>query len=285
MSMSGLYNVGHDVGGFAGPRPEPELFVRWVQNGIFHPRFTIHSWNDDATVNEAWMYPEVTPHIRNAIKLRYNLLPYLYTLLYRAVTQDEPMLRPTFLDHDGDERTFLPTDDFFIGESLLVANVVEQSAQSRSVYLPENGVGYYEFWTGDYHHAGQEITVPVTLASIPLFVKAGTVLPLSPGVNRSGNVAGQERILVVYPLPKGMTGETISQLYEDDGDNKDALDGNHQFTELKLLSQDDRLCLSWSRSGHFDPKLAGCRICLVNGDDRPVMLHGNKIELNALMPF
>ncbi len=96
-----FYNVGHDVGGFAGPRPDPELFVRWVQNGIFHPRFTIHSWNDDGTTNEPWMYPDVTHLVRDAIKLRYRLLPYLYTLLYRAVHEDEPMIRPTFLDHEG----------------------------------------------------------------------------------------------------------------------------------------------------------------------------------------
>ena len=78
MSLSGLFNVGHDVGGFSGDKPEPELFVRWVQNGVMHPRFTIHSWNDDQTVNEAWMYPAITPAIRSAIELRYRLLPYLY---------------------------------------------------------------------------------------------------------------------------------------------------------------------------------------------------------------
>ncbi|VTR63523.1 alpha-glucosidase 2 [Actinobacillus pleuropneumoniae] len=78
MSLSGLYNLGHDVGGFSGNKPEPELFVRWVQNGVMHPRFTIHSWNDDKTVNEPWMYPEVTHIIRDTIKLRYRLMPYLY---------------------------------------------------------------------------------------------------------------------------------------------------------------------------------------------------------------
>lgn len=75
LSMSGIFNIGHDVGGFAGPRPGPELFLRWVQNGIFHPRFTIHSWNDDATVNEPWMYPEILPHIRAALALRGQLIP------------------------------------------------------------------------------------------------------------------------------------------------------------------------------------------------------------------
>ncbi|WP_164075994.1 TIM-barrel domain-containing protein, partial [Stenotrophomonas maltophilia] len=74
MSLSGLYNLGHDVGGFSGDKPDAELLVRWVQNGVMHPRFTIHSWNDDATVNEPWMYPAATPAVREAINLRYRLL-------------------------------------------------------------------------------------------------------------------------------------------------------------------------------------------------------------------
>ncbi|OBX35177.1 alpha-xylosidase [Halomonas elongata] len=84
LALSGISNVGHDVGGFSGPRPDPELFVRWVQNGVMHPRFTIHSWNDDGTVNEPWMYPEVLDAVRDAIRLRYRLLPYLYTVAWRA---------------------------------------------------------------------------------------------------------------------------------------------------------------------------------------------------------
>lgn len=138
MSLSGLFNVGHDVGGFSGDKPDPELFVRWVQNGVMHPRFTIHSWNDDQTVNEARMYPEVTPAIRSAIELRYRLLPYLYTLLWQAHADDEPMLRPTFLDHEHDAQTFAECDDFLLGRDLLVASVVEPGARQRRVWLPAN---------------------------------------------------------------------------------------------------------------------------------------------------
>ncbi|MEG2041303.1 MAG: glycoside hydrolase family 31 protein, partial [Hafnia sp.] len=91
------------------------------QNGVMHPRFTIHSWNDDHTVNEPWMYQAVTPAIRDAIVLRYRLLPYFYTLLWQASENDEPMLRPTFLDHENDAATFAETDDFMLGKDLLVA--------------------------------------------------------------------------------------------------------------------------------------------------------------------
>jgi alpha-glucosidase len=96
LALSGISNTGHDVGGFSGPAPDPELFVRWVQHGIFLPRFSIHSWNDDQTVNEPWMYPQVTPQIRRLIKLRSRLTPYLYHLLWRSHSRYEPIIRPTF---------------------------------------------------------------------------------------------------------------------------------------------------------------------------------------------
>ena len=112
LSLSGYFNTGHDVGGFAGPAPDRELLVRWVQNGVFHPRFTIHSWNTDldgtpdGTCNEPWMYPDVLPHVRAAIRLRYSLLPYLEHSLRRAVSEHEPMLRPLFLDHEHDQKAW-----------------------------------------------------------------------------------------------------------------------------------------------------------------------------------
>ncbi len=99
LALSGVSNTGHDVGGFDGPRPDAELFVRWVGFGIFMPRFSIHSWNTDRTANEPWMHPEVTPHIRDLIKFRYRLLPYLYDLMYRhrdALRDDHPPDLPRF---------------------------------------------------------------------------------------------------------------------------------------------------------------------------------------------
>ena len=105
MSLSGLFNVGHDVGGFSGDKPDAELFVRWVQNGVMHPRFTIHSWNDDRTVNEPWMYPGVTPAIRSAIELRYRLLPYFYTHAWYAggqsIVLDAPLEKLPLLVRAG----------------------------------------------------------------------------------------------------------------------------------------------------------------------------------------
>ena len=86
MSLSGMYHIGHDIGGFAGPKPDAELFLRWIQSALLLPRFTIHSWNDDHSVNEPWMHPSITAAVRDAIRLRYRLIPHLYTLLWQAAT-------------------------------------------------------------------------------------------------------------------------------------------------------------------------------------------------------
>ena len=83
LAICGVSNTGHDIGGFSGPKPDPELFLRWVQFGVFLPRFSIHSWNDDGTANEPWMYPAITPYIRDLIKFRHRLIPYLYDLLWK----------------------------------------------------------------------------------------------------------------------------------------------------------------------------------------------------------
>ena len=111
LALSGISNTGHDIGGFSGPKPEPELFLRWVQFGIFLPRFSIHSWNDDFSANEPWMYPEITPQISGLIKLRQKLIPYFYDLLWRYHDRYEPMIRPTLHDFPDDPRCFEENDD------------------------------------------------------------------------------------------------------------------------------------------------------------------------------
>jgi len=91
MSLSGMFNTGHDVGGFSGPVPGAELLVRWVQAGLIHPRFIMNSWKADGTVTTPWLHPDATPAVSRAIRLRYRLMPYLYSLYQRAAEHGEPM--------------------------------------------------------------------------------------------------------------------------------------------------------------------------------------------------
>ncbi|TPW32134.1 alpha-glucosidase [Martelella alba] len=284
LSLSGIYNVGHDVGGFSGPKPEPELFVRWVQNGIFHPRFTIHSWNDDGTANEAWMYPEVLPLIRNALKFRYRLTPYLYTLTWLATTAHEPMLRPTFLDHPQDAKTFAETDDFMIGRDLLVANVVDKGATERVVYLPENQTGWWDFWSGSYYPPGTEVTLPVTLESMPLFVRAGAVITLSEGAERAGSEADTARTLAIFPVPGDFTAESIA--FEDDGRTVDwQQDKARRVTTFGLSGTGDSLALSIACKGDFRPAYEAARVQLPAGEKRAISVNGITVGNGDMVSF
>jgi len=175
LGLCGVPNNGHDIGGFAGAAPTPELFVRWVQVGVFFPRFTIHSWNSDGTVNEPWMYPEVLPHIRTAIKLRYQLLPTLEALMEEAAATGHPIMRPLVYHFADDPRCRTESFDFMLGANLLIAPVLEEGVPAREVYLPKGAHNalWVDFYTGATYEGGQVIRVATPIDHIPVFVRAG----------------------------------------------------------------------------------------------------------------
>lgn len=272
MSLSGLYNVGHDVGGFSGDRPDPELFVRWVQNGVMHPRFTIHSWNDDHTVNEPWMYPAITPAIRSAIELRYRLLPWFYTLLWQAHADDEPMLRPTFLDHEHDAQTFEECDEFILGKDLLVASVVEPGARERTLWLPANTDGWYDFYTGNWYSGGQWITLAAPLEMLPLLVRAGAGLPMSARLAYTSPKDDTYRELKLFPL-KGC-GNSRGLLFEDDGESWGYLEGNALWLEWEMTCEANVIRLDITTRGDYQPAWRELNVSLPPDEHRTLLING-----------
>lgn len=181
MSLSGMFNIGHDVGGFAGPTPGPELFLRWVQACCLNPRMVMNSWKADGTTNVPWLHPQVTPHVAAAIRLRYTLLPYLWSLFEAATAKHQPIIRPTFYTFPDDAQCFADSDDFMLGDALLVAPVVEQGALSRNVYLPKGPAAWFDFHTGQRFEAGALYTVDAPWSTLPLFVRAGAEIPVAEG--------------------------------------------------------------------------------------------------------
>ncbi|MGE9549762.1 TIM-barrel domain-containing protein [Erwinia amylovora] len=272
MSLSGLYNVGHDVGGFSGDKPDAELFVRWVQNGVMHPRFTIHSWNDDHTVNEPWMYPAVTPAIREAIELRYRLMPYLYTLLWQAHADDEPMLRPTFLDHEHDAQTFTECDDFMLGRDLLVASVVEPGQRERSLWLPDNQAGWYDFYSGNWYSGGQQITLDAPLEKLPLLVRAGAGLPLSQHLKPVDSGLDTQRELKLFPL-KGV-GHAQGTLFEDDGESWGYRQDNALWLSWEMQCDAGEIRLTFNRRGNYQPAWKTLHVTLPQQELRRLIIDG-----------
>ncbi len=174
MSLSGMFNVGHDVGGFYGPLPDPELFLRWVQACCLNPRMVMNSWKPGGISNLPWMHPEVTTDVVRAIELRYQLMPYLWSLFERAHTHHEPIIRPSFYNFPEVEACYEDSDDFMLGSDLLVAPVVEAGARQREVFLPPlpDAAPWYAFDTGEAFASGQRHVVDAPLARLPLFCAA-----------------------------------------------------------------------------------------------------------------
>ena len=178
MSLSGMFNVGHDVGGFYGPLPDAELFLRWVQASCLNPRMVMNSWKAGNVSNLPWMHPEVKNEVVAAIQLRYTLMPYLWQLFERASSHHEPIIRPTFYDFADDAQCFEDSDDFMLGAWLLVAPVVQAGQTQREVYLPQlkAGEAWFDFETGQRFEAGKTHTVAAPLNKLPLFARQGAVI-------------------------------------------------------------------------------------------------------------
>lgn len=283
MSLSGVANQGCDIGGFYGPSPEAELMVRWIQNGIFQPRFSIHSTNTDNTVTEPWMYGDCTDYIREAIGLRYQLSPYLYSLMERAHETGLPIMEPMCSAFQKDVKCYEEGVDFMLGDSLLVANVVEKGAVSRKVYLPE-GETFYDFYTRAAYEGGRTVELPVDLGSIPLFVRSGAIIPMAE--DRLDNLKTQqaEHIRILCAADR----DGRFELYEDDGISMDYEKGGCLKTSITMTAG-ERTVLDFHQEGHYETAVKTLYLDMIHrekapywvkadGETIPHFLHRRKFE-------
>ena len=277
MSLSGMFNTGHDVGGFHGPAPDPELLVRWVQNGAFSPRFMMNSWKANGEVNTPWLHQRVLPIIRDWIRFRYRLMPYLYTLYWRAARFGEPMLRPLFYEYPGDDKTFDDSDDFLLGPNLLVASVVEPGQRQRVVYLPQGPSGWFDFWTGAAHRAGKTVIAPAPLSRIPLFVPAGAIIPTTDTTDMQKLHDEPSRALRLFP-GRGH-GSSAFTLYEDDGLTHRYRDGNSAQIAIDMDWDTRRVRVRARKTGNYALPYATLGVVLPASEARRLELVSEGISL------
>ncbi|XP_029862729.1 neutral alpha-glucosidase AB isoform X1 [Aquila chrysaetos chrysaetos] len=216
--LAGLSFCGSDVGGFF-KNPEAELLVRWYQAGAFQPFFRAHAHLDTAR-REPWLFGEENVAlIRAAIRQRYALLPFWYTAFYRSHRHGLPVMRPLWMEYPEDATTFAIDDQYMIDRALLVHPVTEQGARGVQVYLPGKGEVWYDVASLQKHHAPQTLYVPVTMSSVPVFQRGGTVVPRQERVRRSTEcMRGDPFTLYVALSPQG-TAE--GDLFLDDGQSFD----------------------------------------------------------------
>jgi alpha-glucosidase len=217
LGISGFSFVGNDIGGYARG-PSAELFTRWLQAGVFFPFMRVHA-EFGSPDKEPWSFGSRYETInKRSIELRYQLLPYIYNVMQQASQTGVPALRPLFVEFPRDDRAASIDDQYLLGSDLLAAPVLIEGATEREVYLPKRD--WYDYWSGHLYKGGTPIRVPVTLETIPLFVRAGAFIFRQPVVQNTGEMAGQPLRILVSPSK-----DSESSLYEDDGQSLDYRNG------------------------------------------------------------
>ena len=275
MGLSGQPNEGADIGGFYGPAPEEELFVRWVQNGIFQARFSIHSASNDNTVTEPWMYRGSAGLIRDAILLRYRFTPYLYSAEYEASQTGAPIMRPLVYEFQDDPAVYDESFEFMFGRDILVANVLEPGAKTWKVYLPA-GSKWYD-WGNNYacYEGGQTIEIPVEISTIPLFLREGAIVPMAS--NQLMSMANDHMTSLHLTVVPGA--DSSYTLYDDDGVTNDFKAGVCRKTEI-TVSGASVVQVKFAAEGSYTDFVEDVTVEMVRKDRSPfwVALDGRKLE-------
>jgi alpha-glucosidase/alpha-D-xyloside xylohydrolase len=186
----------------------PELFVRWFEWGAFQPVMRAHG---ERMHNEVWSYgKQAEPILAKYLKLRYQLLPYTYSVAYRSYQTGAPYTRALFMDFPNDPRAANIPDEYMYGPAFLVAPVTQQGATQRAVYLPA-GCDWYNYWTNERFHGGETITADAPIDTLPLFVRSGSIVPMGSEVQS----ADQPQTIVAVRVYPGANGSF--SIFQDDG--------------------------------------------------------------------
>jgi alpha-glucosidase (family GH31 glycosyl hydrolase) len=231
MGLQGVAWMHSDLGGFAGTYRDPELYIRWLQYGVFQPIYRPHA-HEEVPPEPIFWEEETQAIVRRSIQLRYQLLPYNYTLMFENATAGLPLMRPLmFLDDRPEMEDCL--DAFLWGDAFLVAPVTEQGATTRAVPLPRNAV-WFDFWTGARHAGGQTIAVPLTLDNTPVFVKAGAFIPMIAPIQNMDQYDPLD--LQVHYYADSSVSNSAGQFYDDDGKSPRAIE-QKQYELLRFRSE------------------------------------------------
>jgi alpha-D-xyloside xylohydrolase len=245
-SMSGLPYWTTDIGGFLGGDPSDpayqELYVRWFEYGTFCPIFRTHGAR---TANELWSYgPKAQEILTYYDQLRYRLLPYIYSIAWKTTSEGYTPMRALVMDFAADTKVLNIADEFMFGPALLIAPVTEAGAVTRRLYLPA-GTTWWDFWGGTPYRGSQVVDVPAAPDRIPVFVLAGSIIPMGPELQYSGEKPADPIELRIYPGADGSF-----ELYEDDGQTYGYEAGQHATIPITWNDATATLALG-ARQGSF----------------------------------
>jgi alpha-glucosidase (family GH31 glycosyl hydrolase) len=297
-ALTGIPYWGTDIGGFV-PTKEftAELYVRWFQFGAFCPLFRCHgrtwklrlpwgwnsgdpgpveirNYNDGATPDAGQLHDErVEPICRKYLELRYRMLPYLYSAVRECATTGMPIVRALWLQYPDDPQAVACGDQYLWGESVLVAPVVEKGATSRQVYLPKGD--WFDFWTGEKIAGGREVRRAVDLETMPLYVRAGSLLPLGPVKQYVGEKVEGSCAITIYP-----GADASFLLYEDDGSSFNYRKGEWMGLRLQWQDASRKLTLRLAEGSRMLPPSPRTFDVQLAAEKRSVRFDGNLVSVS-----
>ncbi|MEN8076467.1 glycoside hydrolase family 31 protein [Clostridioides difficile] len=275
LGLSGMAFCGTDVGGF-GHDCTGELLSRWVQVGAFTPLFRNHAAMGTRD-QEPWAFDKTTEDInRKYIKLRYKLLPYLYDMMYKCEDSGAPIIRPLLFNYQNDKNTYEINDEFILGDSILVAPVVEQGARQRLVYLPQ-GDNWIDYWTGEEHKGGKYIIKEAPLDICPIYIKSLSIIPVGKEQSYIGEKVDDTLMLNIY-----LSNEDGKSTYThilDDGESFEYKNGKLNKYNISF-DLSDELRIEFKENIGYFKKYNKIIIILNNLDNtKKVFFNNKKVEV------
>ncbi|PXX47029.1 alpha-glucosidase [Undibacterium pigrum] len=276
LGLSGMPFTGMDIGGFTGT-PTPGLYARWMQIGAFTPYFRNHAASDSRS-SEPWTYGEGVLNIsRNYINLRYRLMPYLYSSFYQASTSGLPVMRSLAIDYTHDEQVYSRhyQNQYMFGDAFLIAPFTSNKEFGR-LYLPQGD--WYDLYSDKLEHGKQAKALELQLERLPVYVKAGSIVPMQSLVQSTAQQPEDTLFIHVY---HGQQGNSISY-YEDDGKTYAYQNGDYYKRQISFIPQRKEIQFD-AVDGKYVSKFRKLQILLhgfhdinnveLNGKPLPVQVH------------
>ena len=246
MSMFGLAYNHSDLGGFAGGETfDKELYIRWLQYGVFQPVYRPHA-QEHIAPEPVFHDRETRNIVRDYIKLRYRLLPYVYTLAYENSTTGMPLMRPLFFEDENDVALIDEKDAYLWGDAFLVAPVMDAGLEAVEVDLPSGA--WFDFWDDTRYDGAQSVSIPVTLKTIPVLVRAGSFVPMIDDIATTRDYSSRELTLHYYA--DDSVSAASGTMYDDDGSSRTSLeDGEFEILSFQSVQKGDFLTIGLQHNG------------------------------------
>ena len=272
LSVSGVPFVGADVGGFT-EMPSGELYARWLQAAALTPFLRSHSvgWVGN---KEPWEYgAEFTKINRATVELRYQFLPYLYTLFYQHEKTGEPIMRPLWYEFPNDKGTYLINDEYLVGKDVLVAPVVKEGVKTRGIYLPV-GADWIDWWTGERLESGKTHYLQTPIDRLPIFVRGGAVVPTQPTIQHTGEMKNVDLTLnIIAEIAPDRTEQ--SEIFQDSGEGYGYR--KNDFRVIKIERK--KGVLKINRVGNFNGQKIKCiEIVGIAAEPKEILVDGKPAE-------